>query len=837
MTSDADTGTNNGTTTVDRLAEFAAEARGREERFSLAVRGANDGLWDWDIRTGAVYYSPRWKAMIGYADDEIGPRFEEWRRRIHPDDLERSLATIRDHLDGGDETFRLEHRLRHKDGSYRWILARGASLRDEHGVAYRLAGWHADTTARKTAEDEARVRARQQAAVAGLGQRALAGGDLQPLLDEATALVVETLDIEYCKLFELRPDGATLRVRAGYGGRDGEEIGETVDAGVDTQGGYTLATGEPVVVADLGTETRFAGAPQMRRRGVVSGISVVVHGHGDGSPDAPRGAWGVLGAHTTRRRDFAPDDVHFLQAIANVLAAAIERVRSEEQLRQQEAQYRSIFEAVSDGLLISDPVTDLIVEANPALCRMHGVSRDEVVGRSPIWLIHPDAHANRGEYLARVAAGGTERTRSLNVRRDGTPFPVEVLGTGFTFRGRPHIMSVLRDVTEQTRVQELLEHRLGALARIAENLTFDQSTDAALDGLAAEVTRATAAVAVGVGLFDEDTLAYRLAGTHGHPAGFKEAVEAAWRNGANLSSVQAAWARRAHVVRGIRATARADPGYAPLHDHLRAAEWDTLVSMPMIYRGRVVGTLTGYYRPDHEPGPDEVAFLGAIAAQAAMAAENIRLFTEAQDKATLEERQRLARDLHDSVAHALYDIGLGAQAAQTWLERDPARATEPLAYVQEMAEAGLAEMRALLVELRPETLVQDGLVAALEKRAKALRARHGLTVDCDLGVEPDHPQAVEEAIYRIAQEALHNVAKHARATRVALRLADRAGHLTLEVADDGTGFDPDGVYPGHLGLRSMHERVERLGGTLEIESAPDLGTRIVARVPTRGDGG
>jgi signal transduction histidine kinase len=151
--------------------------------------------------------------------------------------------------------------------------------------------------------------------------------------------------------------------------------------------------------------------------------------------------------------------------------------------------------------------------------------------------------------------------------------------------------------------------------------------------------------------------------------------------------------------------------------------------------------------------------------------------------------------------------------------------------VLNLAEAGLAEMRALIFELRPESLATEGLVAALEKQAAALKARHAIEADLALGDEPDVSLAVKEALYRIAQEALHNVVKHARASRVELGLTRDAEALSLELRDDGVGFDPTGEFPGHLGLRSMRERMAALGGTLEIESAPGRGTRTRATIP------
>jgi signal transduction histidine kinase len=214
-----------------------------------------------------------------------------------------------------------------------------------------------------------------------------------------------------------------------------------------------------------------------------------------------------------------------------------------------------------------------------------------------------------------------------------------------------------------------------------------------------------------------------------------------------------------------------------------------------------------------------------------IAVENARLLVEVRGKAALEERQRLARELHDSVSQALYGIALGAKTARTLLDRDSTKVASPLDYILSLADAGLAEMRALIFELRPESLEREGLVAALEKQAAALRARHEIKVETDLCNEPDAPLEIKEALYRIAQEALHNIVKHAHASSVRIRMRCSPENVTLDVSDDGIGFDPEGDFPGHLGLHSMRERTERLGGTLAVESAPGKGTQIRAWIP------
>jgi signal transduction histidine kinase len=256
------------------------------------------------------------------------------------------------------------------------------------------------------------------------------------------------------------------------------------------------------------------------------------------------------------------------------------------------------------------------------------------------------------------------------------------------------------------------------------------------------------------------------------------------------------------------------------------------MGVPLILKDQAIGMLTiSHVVPAHFNAAD-ARLARAFADHAAVAIENARLYEQAQHLAASEERQRLARELHDSVSQALYGIALGARTARTLLDRDPTAAVEPVDYVLSLAEVGLTEMRALIFELRPESLESEGLNAAIRKQVNAVQARHGIVVDFQPSEEPELPLPVKEAVYRIAQESLHNVVKHSRATEVRVTLASTPAGLTLEVADNGTGFDPTGDFPGHLGLRSMRERAEKAGGRLKISSESGAGTRVTATFPT-----
>jgi signal transduction histidine kinase len=251
--------------------------------------------------------------------------------------------------------------------------------------------------------------------------------------------------------------------------------------------------------------------------------------------------------------------------------------------------------------------------------------------------------------------------------------------------------------------------------------------------------------------------------------------------------------------------------------------------------GPVLGSFAAGYTTNHVLTENERRVFVALGERAAMAISNAELHGSARQVTALEERQRLARELHDSVSQALYGIALGARTARTLADRDPAKVGEPLDYVLSLAEAGLAEMRALIFELRPESLETEGLVAALEKQIAMTSARYNIAVAADLGAEPEVPIEMKECLYRIGQEALHNMVKHAEATEVTVKLRSEGGAVELTVTDNGKGFDPAGDFAGHLGLRSMRERCAAVGGEVAIESSEGHGTTVRARLNRASD--
>jgi signal transduction histidine kinase len=230
--------------------------------------------------------------------------------------------------------------------------------------------------------------------------------------------------------------------------------------------------------------------------------------------------------------------------------------------------------------------------------------------------------------------------------------------------------------------------------------------------------------------------------------------------------------------------------------------------------------------------PEELALLTAIGHQIGVAVENARLYEQAQQLAVIEERNRLARDLHDSVMQALYGVTLYAEAAARQLEAGQSMlACDHLKEIRDTTEEALREMRLLIFELRPSVLRRDGLARALRARLESVEERVGIKTHLDLDCQERLPVDTEEGLYWVALEALNNALKHANADQVDVRLFLEDGLVVLEIADDGAGFDPAQVHEGGgFGLRGMEERVMRLGGRFMVESRPGDGTKIRVEV-------
>jgi signal transduction histidine kinase len=255
----------------------------------------------------------------------------------------------------------------------------------------------------------------------------------------------------------------------------------------------------------------------------------------------------------------------------------------------------------------------------------------------------------------------------------------------------------------------------------------------------------------------------------------------------------------------------------------------SFLGVPIVSRTGVIGA---FYLTEKEGVHDFSAadqrLIEMLAAHAAIAIENARLYEQSRELSIAEERNRLARELHDSVTQKLFSLVLSAEAAATLLDRDRAEARAELERLQELAREAMDELRTLVFELRPPAVDSEGLTTALRKHVDVLRRAYRREIGLELIGTPSSAPRVERDVLRIAQEALQNALRHAGAERVELRLDARNGRLVMSVTDDGVGFDaaaPE-LRSRRLGLTSMEERAEAIGGTLAIESKPGAGTTV-----------
>jgi two-component system nitrate/nitrite sensor histidine kinase NarX len=216
----------------------------------------------------------------------------------------------------------------------------------------------------------------------------------------------------------------------------------------------------------------------------------------------------------------------------------------------------------------------------------------------------------------------------------------------------------------------------------------------------------------------------------------------------------------------------------------------------------------------------------SVANQAAITMVNAELYEQAQDLAVMEERQRLARNLHDAINQSLFSAGLIAEVLPRVWDQDQDLARSSLEDLRRLTRSAQAEMRALLAELRPSTLIDSDLDELLHLLGNALSGRIDIPVVVNVTGEVILPAEVQVAFYRVCQEALSNIAKHAKAKRVEINLKQEGDVVELHIHDDGIGFDLDQTFSGHYGLEMVHERAETVGAKLSVTSQLDHGTEL-----------
>jgi signal transduction histidine kinase len=493
-----------------------------------------------------------------------------------------------------------------------------------------------------------------------------------------------------------------------------------------------------------------------------------------------------------------------------------------------------VFQHAPEGLAVIDADARFI-EANPAARALCGLPSGSVAGVPSPFPAPAPAPAPGGPAEATV-----EWFTGSGGRREFAHLVSQV-------PGREEWIVSFRDVT----VSRQQQRRLAAIAKAASSVATKRSLVGTLEALAREVAQTDSLAAVQVLTVDSGGQRLHVMGASGfvRAPDFFDKLMQCRALGARLVMLEALETREPLVLADRYEAVMRDPAWKPLHELMGSPRWDWFASVPLLARGEPVGILNAFFAPGQTVGDAELEFLLAMAEQAAMAVDHAAVLERERDVASREERQRLARDLHDSVVQQVFSMMMQARSLGVLVERGLPPAPEQVARVADdlstSAEDVLADLRGMVVELRPATGTGRGLISALRSLVDTTGARTGLdaTLDVDdrTGELAQLDAGLLEDVYRIIAEAVHNSVKHAAATALRVQVAvtphSSRRRLVAEVSDDGCGFDdrargPGGASPaGGFGMTAMRERAARWGGVVRVRRLATGGTRVHLALP------
>lgn len=519
-------------------------------------------------------------------------------------------------------------------------------------------------------------------------------------------------------------------------------------------------------------------------------------------------------------------------------------------LPEHEARFLQLAENASDIIFRYRTKPARAIEyVNPALTAITGYTPEEAYANPDLAheIVHPDDRplidsARSEPHLMRASL--TFRM----VRKDGAVVWVErrVIPIANAAGEIVAIEGIVRDITQHVLTQQTLERlvdertqELERRQQVADGmretlavLNSDRPIAEILQHIVGQAMRLLGADAAAVYGIDPSDQVLRIRSARGLDADYVARMQIEIGQG----PVGEAVVRREPVAvpdlpAGLRQiTSQVDPVKRTLLERL-ATQISSLIAVPLIVKGEAYGGLVTYYRRSREFTAEELGLAVAFGDQAAMAIENARLRAHLQEAAVTAERNRLARDLHDSVSQTLFSINLIANVLPRLWERDPEEGRERLEELTRLGRGALAEMRTLLLELRPAALLETPLGEILQQLVETTTARSRLPITLRAEGQDRVPPDVQVTLYRIAQEALNNVVKHASAGRCALTVHWSSDFATLVVCDDGRGFDPGRSTQTHLGLGIMRERADSIGAALRVRSRIDQGTTIEVNWP------
>ncbi|HVU15079.1 MAG TPA: GAF domain-containing protein [Phototrophicaceae bacterium] len=655
-----------------------------------------------------------------------------------------------------------------------------------------------------------------------LSTRLVSEDNLQVFYDETLNAATALLHSEMGSIQVYYPERDQLRMLAWKGfSPEAVAFWEWIDLYSRTSCSAALRVRKRVIVPDFEASDFMAGSKdleQFRRFGIRSAQT---------TPLISRGGHllGMISTHWREVHQPSDHELRLLDLLARQVADLLERARAETALRESEAKYRLLFNTMDEGYILvqvlfdehDQPVDMLYLDANPAAVRMTGT---ELVGKTTRHL-DPNYEQHWYETFGRVAKTG------IAERHEYRAEPLHAWYDFYVFKvgepGSRRVAAIYQDITQRKQM-EAAEHQQRQFSETLRDtaLALTSSLDVAevTDHILANIGRIVPHDAALLLLLDGDMVSVeRARGT--------SALDAALET--DLQGFQITLADVDHIDHMLRTN-------GPIlrsrwEDHCiwdqapGMAEMRSLVAAPILERETVVGFLLLLSRTPNFFVPEHASLLQTFAAQAAIAIQNAHAHEGAQALAVVNERHRLARELHDAVTQTLFSANMIADTLPRLWDNIPDPARTQLEQLQMLTRGALAEMRTLLLELRPEYLANMDLEAQIRQLLDALRARKRMNIQFTAQTEGLVPSAVRIAFYRIAQEALNNVVKHAHASEVRVTLEARQNHLRLVVQDNGLGFSQKGT-PTGLGLNFMTERADEVGAQIDIATLPKVGTRI-----------
>jgi PAS domain S-box-containing protein len=505
-------------------------------------------------------------------------------------------------------------------------------------------------------------------------------------------------------------------------------------------------------------------------------------------------------------------------------------------ISEELSEYRKIFDVAVDGLIISDRGSGLVVEANPAACRMLGYTREEMLGLELSNLIHPESKHQYNEEVRLFRDGEEIDIWIRDMRKDGVSAYSRWRAGALEYRGYSCMLWSVRDMSERMQAEMTLRQRMitrrreqSALLDISRTLSssLEFPPGLVLEQLRELIPYDRAAIfglegSAFVSLAMRGTADLDLSGTVRIDTEGPETLHRLFnsRRPIRIADISSA-SRNATFLRALL-----EHHTDALFVGMRSWMW-----VPLTVRTGILGGLgvahqkKGFFTAHHA----ELAL--NVANQAVIMMVNAELYRNAQSTAASHERQRLAQSLHDAVNQSLFSAGLIAEVLPRVWDQDQALARQSLEDMRRLLRGAGAEMRALLAELRPGTLTEAELGELIRQLADAFTGRTNIPVTLVVTGGGSLPADVQVAVYRICQEAFNNIARHSGACGVQISLHQDGAAIDLQIRDDGRGFDPKKRVPGHFGLGMMHERAQAVGARLSIRSQPRNGTELLIHWP------